>query len=255
MAATQAQTPTERMSNAQIIELHQLGMTDAVILAKIKAAPGSYDTSISGLKALKAAGISQAVIAALLDLEAKKQGTASVSAAPAQTVVPPSASSVGGMAIGPFRSVEAMLFHSPSAGKETCIKLTPNELKLNRSKYEITVSPYGNSSEIQLSSSPTRIELNGYDPKTFLRYGKLVVIKFGKGINNGSRYVCVTRNLSGFDLPLIPLPISAKKISSAKFEQTASGLWQIAFTEKLEPGHYGLFAAETPIACWDFDVL
>lgn len=67
-----AQNPAaETFGNAQVIELHQLGLPDATVIAKIKAVNGKYDTSISALKALKAAGISSEIITAMLETQQK----------------------------------------------------------------------------------------------------------------------------------------------------------------------------------------
>lgn len=65
-----AQAPTaEIFGNSQILELHKLGLPDAAVIAKIKSVTGKYDTSIEGLKALKAAGISGEIITAILEAQ------------------------------------------------------------------------------------------------------------------------------------------------------------------------------------------
>ena len=51
------------LTNADVIALATAGLDDAVILAKIQSAPATrFDSSIDGLKALKAGGVSNAVI-------------------------------------------------------------------------------------------------------------------------------------------------------------------------------------------------
>ena len=66
----------EVFGNRQVIEMHQLGLPDAVVVAKIKATNGKYDTSINGLKALKHAGISNDVITAILESQQKPTSSA-----------------------------------------------------------------------------------------------------------------------------------------------------------------------------------
>lgn len=56
----------EVLTNATIIELAQLGLSEAVMLEKIRQSEGDFDTSINGLKQLKAAKVSDAIIAAML---------------------------------------------------------------------------------------------------------------------------------------------------------------------------------------------
>jgi hypothetical protein len=68
----------ETLNNASVIELQSLNLGDAVIIEKIKTSKGDFDTSISGLKQLKAAKVSDAVIQAMIAAKAP----APVSAAP-----------------------------------------------------------------------------------------------------------------------------------------------------------------------------
>ena len=74
-----------KMTNADVISLASAGLGDDVILAKIKAAPSTdFDTSVDGLKALKAGGVSSPVIRYLIDPTAP----AVVAAPPAAPVAP-----------------------------------------------------------------------------------------------------------------------------------------------------------------------
>lgn len=68
----------EVFGNTQVIEMHQLGLPDAAVIAKIKSVNGKYDTSIKAMKALKAAGISGEIITAML--ESQQKPTAPVAA-------------------------------------------------------------------------------------------------------------------------------------------------------------------------------
>jgi hypothetical protein len=68
------------LTNGDVIEMVQLGLGDGVIIDKIHAAPTTaFDTSIAGLKALKEAKVSDAVIQAMIDPRA-----GATSAAPAK---------------------------------------------------------------------------------------------------------------------------------------------------------------------------
>ncbi|HYE72397.1 MAG TPA: hypothetical protein VEF04_03665, partial [Blastocatellia bacterium] len=65
---TLAQTAksSEVLTNASIISLVQIGLSDNLIIEKIRQSPGNYDTSVEGLKQLKAARVSDAVIKEML---------------------------------------------------------------------------------------------------------------------------------------------------------------------------------------------
>jgi hypothetical protein len=67
------QEPTKRLTNQSVIEMVSLGLSDDVIIAKIRSVSASepdalkFDTSIDGLKALKAGNVSDAVIKVMLN--------------------------------------------------------------------------------------------------------------------------------------------------------------------------------------------
>jgi hypothetical protein len=56
------------MSNADVIALAAAGLSDDIVIAKIYAAPlTNFDTSLDGLKSLKSANVSDAVIRVMID--------------------------------------------------------------------------------------------------------------------------------------------------------------------------------------------
>lgn len=61
----------KRLSNQDIIEMTSSGLSDEVIIAKIRSTSGAdslkFDTSVEGLKALKAANVSDAVIKVMIN--------------------------------------------------------------------------------------------------------------------------------------------------------------------------------------------
>jgi hypothetical protein len=66
-------TLRKRLNNQDVIEMAKLGLSDDVIIAKIRQAYGSgtdavsFDTSVDGLKALKAASVPDPVIKVMID--------------------------------------------------------------------------------------------------------------------------------------------------------------------------------------------
>ena len=57
----------ETLNNANVIELVKVGLGDEAVVAKIKASAAQFDTSTSALIALKQAGASSSVIAAMIE--------------------------------------------------------------------------------------------------------------------------------------------------------------------------------------------
>ncbi len=54
----------DTLNNESVIEMVKLGLGEPVIIKKINSGPVAFDTGISGLKSLKAAGVSDAIIEA-----------------------------------------------------------------------------------------------------------------------------------------------------------------------------------------------
>ena len=56
----------QAMNNASVVKLVKAGLSDDLIVSTINASPGTYDTSADGLIALKTAGASDKVVAAIV---------------------------------------------------------------------------------------------------------------------------------------------------------------------------------------------
>lgn len=66
----------ERLNNAKVIELLQLGLGDEAVIAKIKASEADYDIATDQLIALRKAGVPSPVIAAMIDASSRKVASA-----------------------------------------------------------------------------------------------------------------------------------------------------------------------------------
>jgi hypothetical protein len=85
LSLCQAQQPGANpaaMTNADVIALATAGLGDEIVIAKINAAPTTaFDTSVDGLKALKAAGVSIEVVKTMISPMSSASLRAAVSAA------------------------------------------------------------------------------------------------------------------------------------------------------------------------------
>lgn len=93
IVSTQAQ---QTMNNDSVIELIKSGLSEDLIITTINASPGAYNTSVDGLIALKGAGVSEKVLAAIVN----RASGGSVAATAANTAVagsnlPPGVDTVG----------------------------------------------------------------------------------------------------------------------------------------------------------------
>ena len=56
----------QTMNNDSIIKMVKAGLSDDLIVTTINASPGTYDTSADGIIALKGAGVSDKIVAAIV---------------------------------------------------------------------------------------------------------------------------------------------------------------------------------------------
>jgi hypothetical protein len=88
------------LTNGDIIKMQSAGLSENIILASVNGQPAAYDTSTDGLLALKKAGVSDAVVAAMISRNAAmKNGVSNPTGtnmpAPAAAGPPPGVDEVG----------------------------------------------------------------------------------------------------------------------------------------------------------------
>ncbi len=81
-------TKKETLTNASVIELAKLGLSEALIIEKIRQSEHRFDTSVEGLKQLKAAQLSDALIAFILNPQAAPVAPSMAVVAPTATAKP-----------------------------------------------------------------------------------------------------------------------------------------------------------------------
>lgn len=153
-----------------------------------------------------------------------------------------------------LNTIEPVLVYANPSGGELRQKLQSSELKVinevigGLSQY----SPFGVSSEIQLSATPIRIELIGYTPKSFMRYGEMVAFEFHHPLF-GKKSRLVQFNYDSVHLQINIF--NGREIKDTQLEKSKDGVWQVVFSKDLKPGNYGIMFKEHPFICWDFDVI
>jgi hypothetical protein len=85
----------QAMNNDTVIKMVKAGLSDDVIVTTINTSPGAYDTSPDGLIALKQAGVSDKVIAALVAKGAGAAHGAQPASPASAAALPPGVASVG----------------------------------------------------------------------------------------------------------------------------------------------------------------
>lgn len=112
------------LNNDSIVRMAKAGLSDALIVTTINSQPGQYNTSANGIIALKAAGVSDTVIAALLNRSA-----AAAAPAPARTA-PAAAPARAAAAPAPGNPNDPNSDHEPgmylfSVGKMSAVQPSP----------------------------------------------------------------------------------------------------------------------------------
>jgi len=87
-------TAQQALNNDSIIKMVKAGLSDDLIITTINASPATFDTSTDGLIALKSAGVSDKVVAAMVTK------SAAPAAAPAAPLPPPSPAAASGLPAG-----------------------------------------------------------------------------------------------------------------------------------------------------------
>ena len=91
----------ETLNNATISKLVKAGLSEDLIITTINSSPGNYDTSANGLIALKKAGASDKVIAAVLIKASGAATAAAPAASPAPANQASGSSASNGFTLGP----------------------------------------------------------------------------------------------------------------------------------------------------------
>src|SRR5215467_7371277 len=216
----------ETLTNQSIMEMLKAGLSERVVIAKIRTSPSSFDTSTDALIALKKNGVSEKVIEAMMSPAA--------AAAPA---APPSAPAAS-VAMAPTPAVG----HAPArptvyqivGGKEVELMASGGEVQRNR-------TPYSRSTELVIAGNKSKIRIAERQPVFVVtsKPGEMPLVRLDPGksdrnlkIGSGSRVpyagsTSTTRGLRSEDL----IEVSA--------ERDSRGFYRIKPRAPLAPGEYG----------------
>ena len=142
----------ETLSNQSVVEMVKAGLSERVIIAKIRTSPTSFDTSTDALIALKKNGVPEKVIEAIMS----PTGPAPAAAAGASPAAP-----AGSVAMAPPPGAG----HAPArptvyqivAGKEVELMASGGEVQRNR-------TPYSRSTELVLAGNKSKFRIAERQP-------------------------------------------------------------------------------------------
>jgi hypothetical protein len=252
-----ANAKKETLTNASIIELAQLGLGDAIIIEKIRQSDCNFDTSLPGLKQLKAAKVSEAVIAAML--APKANPAANPVPSPVVSATPPTSASA--MTAGEIMPREPGIYFQ---GKNSLVEINPTTLAGTKSSFLGTALTYGIKKSkmratVRGTAANTVIPTNrpvfyfSFDPSLaspgmamtgFMSFGatspgEFVLVKMERK-NNSRETVLGEFNAFGMSSGT-----RDKDIQDFSFEKIKPGVFRVVPKSDLEAGEYCFYYAGT----------
>ncbi len=249
------------LTNADVIELHRLALGDDVILEKIREAPTAFDVSLEGLKALKAAGISSAVIAEMVR-SSRQAGAAQEAAQVAErdrnNPLAPQPGGIyyweGGGDTGRLVMLEPTVYSQAKSG--------------GFFKYAMTMGIAKMKSRAVLSGSRANLQIRETRPTFYLYFDAPNPAPAGAppgyatAATSANEFLLVRTERKGNTRELVVGQMSAfgaqggvmdKSVREFEFERLATGIYKVVPKNDLEPGEYCFFyAGSAPVATYGF---
>jgi hypothetical protein len=229
----------ETLTNESIVSMVKGGLSEAVVLARIRSGPANFDTSTNSLVALKKAGVSDKVIEAMVSAPKAGGASAAAPAAPAApaagTATPPPAvsaaarSSAGGAAANLPRD---SIYHLNGAKYQ---ELQPQVIEI-----ETNVAFFSQKSEVVLGGRKAEYRIADKQPQFYSYFAPtealLVKLKPGDSKND--------RNLKMGSGGYHPFGGSSRQgvrsedRIAVKSEREANGFYRITPATPLPAGEY-----------------
>jgi len=242
----------EVLNNASIIELQGLNLGDAVIVEKIKTSKCNFDTSIDGLKKLKGAKVSDAVIQAMIAAKAPAAAPAKIAGGISNESNDPKVLHTAGVWILKDKKMTKLRSEMPAGQTRDYGYRGPWGIGGDR-KTEVILS--GSKSDVQLSEakpvfylyighlqqnamsgdasmefanvqSPKEIIITQFTPKTTKNHDERLLVTGKHNAYAGSTHGIDQKTIRLFDA-----------------EELGEGIYKVTPKEDLADGEYGFAAA------------
>ncbi len=233
----------EVLTNDSVISMVKGGLSEAVVLARLRSSPANFDTSTNSLLALKKAGVSDKVIEAMVNAPRSGAAAAAAPAPAAPTPASPPAASA------PPPSVSASA--RSSAGGAAATLPRDSSYHLNGAKYtelqpqvveiEMSHAVFSQKSEVVLGGRRAEYRITDKQPQFYSYYAPtealLVKLKPGDKKND--------RNLKMGSGGYHPYGGSSRQgirgedRIAVKSEREANGFYRITPSSPLPSGEYG----------------
>jgi hypothetical protein len=215
-------TAQDVLTNDSVISMKKAGLSDSLILAKIRSSATKFDTSTKGLIALKNAGLSDQIIEAMVS----HSGTA---AAPAQQPAPPPTAAA-----------------TPGAARQTISYLSGGkavELTAAVGSIEFSTGFFDSKSELVLRGRKAQYRITDKKPTFYSAWSAndAPLVRLKPGSDHDDRNLKIS---SGSYAPYGGGSIkygvrSEDRVDLEPAEKDARGYYRLTPREPLKPGEYG----------------
>ena len=250
------------LTTGDVLRMVEAKLGDDLIIGKIKASKCDFDTSIDAILKLKAAGVSEAVIQAMVaagaaaSAEAKAAATAAAvaNAPPADPNDPRSPHDAGIYWVAKAKRSPQMMQLEPSAysgGKTGGLFKSAMTYGIAKAKWKAVVR----SPRATLRVSEDKPEFWFYFEQT--SHGLSQSGAFGGGASSANEFILAKMDKKGDSRELIVGEFGAfgsstgtrsKDVMDIEFKKIAPGIYQVTATKTLPPGEYCFFYAGTNVA-------
>ncbi|OKS88199.1 hypothetical protein [Mucilaginibacter polytrichastri] len=218
----------EVLTNASLISLHKAGLDDEVIISKIETSPTNFDVSTDRLIDLKNAGVSNAIIKALIDKGSGKSAKGSTIPNIKRDIVTAAAPDVD-MINNPY-------YLDKAAGKATGlesttakakIKINPLKAFIPTSSFPVMLRVDGEKSPVQLQANSTFIVNCGNTMTPEVVFGLYRYSTIKKGYRE-----TIWQKVSGINTG------QDKDMVSFNYKKLKDGVYEIIPNAPLDKGEY-----------------
>jgi hypothetical protein len=218
-----ALTAQEVLTNDSLVALKKAGLSDAIIISKIRSSQTKFDVSTKGLIGLKNAGFSDQVIEAVVN-------AGSASAAPPAATAP--AAPAAPAAAAATATTKETIYHL-AGGKYV-------ELNPAASSMETNVSFYSNKSELVLKGKKAQYRVTDKKPVFYSAWGpnEAPLVRMKPGSDHDDRNLKIG---GGSFMPFggtQSFGVRSEDRIDVDAEKDARGLYKMSPKEPLKPGEY-----------------
>lgn len=226
-SAAQAPPAPELLTNEAVLEMVQAGLSEGVIIAKIRSTPRGFDTSPQALIALKRAGVSDAVLEAMLAPEPR----------PVLEPLPP-------LPPPPRPAVAARTPYSP-VGLQVIEHLRPEGTRVSlrnaEGRLEYTYAFFVSKTEIVIPRRQTEYRIADRQPVFRTDYPRPELLRLARLRPGGKDDRNLTvRSQTAFEFGTrLGYEIAADDLVTLVIERDPQGGARIRPAQPLPPGEYG----------------